>query len=366
MAAGKIRRLDAREAALALERLEQRRLLAADVGPGAGVHHHVEAEARAEDVRADRAVRVGLVEGLLQPLEPEGELAAQVDEGLADLEGVGRDQHALEDLVRVALYEHVVLEGRRLRLVAVDDEVGQRVLAQHRPLAPGREAGAAPPEQAGRVDLGRHRLGRHGQRLAQRLVAAGGQVALNGVAVVVAEARRNDFGGVRDGHGLRLFSAAWAARAVWASAAAARSRTMAWRSTCRPAAAAHAHQRAVGRHGVGQPAGAQVVEQLVEALGRLRAHVAVVDLHAGRAVAVGQALGFVQREDAVGRRPAGPDAERRLRRARAARARHRACRRCSCRPTARRCRRARRAACRRRWPCPAPRPRSRRTARRSR
>ena len=85
-----------------------------------------------------------------------------------DLQRVGGDEHALDDLVRVALDEQVVLEGGRLALVAVDHEVGDRVLAQHRPLAPGREAGAAPAEQAGRVDLGRHRLGRHGQRLAQR------------------------------------------------------------------------------------------------------------------------------------------------------------------------------------------------------
>jgi hypothetical protein len=99
-------------------------------------------------------VRVGVVQRLPAPLEPEGELAAQVDEGLGDLQRVGRDEHALDDLVRVALDEEVVLEGGRLALVAVDDEVGDRVLAQHRPLAPGREAGAAAAEQAGRVDLG--------------------------------------------------------------------------------------------------------------------------------------------------------------------------------------------------------------------
>ncbi len=226
---GEERGLDAREAALALERLEQRRLLAADVGAGAGVHDDVEREARVEDVAAHRAVGVGLVQRRLQALEAQGELPAQVDEGLADLQRVGRDQHALEDLVRVALNEHVVLEGGRLGLVAVDHQVGQRVLAQHRPLAPGREAGAAPAQQAGRVDLGRHRLGRHGQGLAQPGVATGGEVALQREGVLVAEACRDDLGGVGDGHQAFFSPSAQrlAARAACSWATVARSVLMA-------------------------------------------------------------------------------------------------------------------------------------------
>ena len=102
---------------------------------------------------ADRPVRVGLVQGLLDPLEAEGELAADVDEGLGHLQGVGGDEHALDQLVGVALDQQMVLEGGRLALVPVDHQVGDRVLAQHRPLAAGREAGPAPAEQAGRVDL---------------------------------------------------------------------------------------------------------------------------------------------------------------------------------------------------------------------
>ena len=217
--------------------------------------------------------------------------------------------------MRVALNEHVVLEGGRLGLVPVDHQVGQRVLAQHRPLAPGREAGAAPAQQAGRVDLGRHRLGRHGQRLAQPGVATGGQVALQREGVVVAETGRDDLRGVGDGH-QAFFSApaavAAAARAACSWATVARSVLMAVRSACRPTRAAHPDQRAVARHGVGQTTGPEVVDQGVEAGRRLRPHVAVVDLHARRLVAVGQALRLVQGEHAVGRRPAGADTEGRL------------------------------------------------------
>ena len=50
-----IRRADARLAALALDRVDQRRLLAADEGPGAEADLQVEVEARAEDVLAQQA-----------------------------------------------------------------------------------------------------------------------------------------------------------------------------------------------------------------------------------------------------------------------------------------------------------------------
>ena len=131
----------------------------------------------------DGPVGVGVVEGGLHPLEAEGELAPDEDEHPGDLQGVGGDEHALDQLVGVPLDEQVVLEGGRLALVAVDHQVGHRVLAQHGPLAAGREAGPAPTQQAGRVHLVGHRLGGHGEGLAQALVAAGGQVPLEGVGV---------------------------------------------------------------------------------------------------------------------------------------------------------------------------------------
>ena len=54
---GRERRLQARVAALALERVEQRGLLAADVGAGAAVHDEVERVVGAEDVLAEVAGR---------------------------------------------------------------------------------------------------------------------------------------------------------------------------------------------------------------------------------------------------------------------------------------------------------------------
>jgi hypothetical protein len=48
--------------ATTLQRVEQRRLLAADVGAGPGVHHDVQVEAGAEDVLAEVALGVGLLD----------------------------------------------------------------------------------------------------------------------------------------------------------------------------------------------------------------------------------------------------------------------------------------------------------------
>ena len=57
---GRERRAQPGLAAEALQRVEQRRLLAADVGAGAGVHDDVQVEAGAEDVLAEVALRVRL------------------------------------------------------------------------------------------------------------------------------------------------------------------------------------------------------------------------------------------------------------------------------------------------------------------
>ena len=105
-----------------------------------------------------------------QPFVAERELTAQVDEREVALDRVRRDRDALDELVRIALDEHAVLERRRLAFVGVDHEVArERVGGQERPLLRGREARAAAAAQArqlhlllhvGRVALGEHRAQR--------------------------------------------------------------------------------------------------------------------------------------------------------------------------------------------------------------
>ena len=102
---------------------------------------------------ADGAVGVGLVEGGLEPFDGQRELAADVQEDLVGADGVGADQRAFDELVGVALHQGVILEGGRLALVAVDGQVERLGLAEHAPLPPGLEAGAAPAQDVGGVDV---------------------------------------------------------------------------------------------------------------------------------------------------------------------------------------------------------------------
>ena len=122
---GEERRLEARHAAVALEALDERGLLAHDVGAGAPVEHDVDGEVGAEDVLADVAGGVGVVERLGDALLGQGHLAAHVEERLGGADRVAGDEHALDELVRVLLHEEPVLVGAGLGLVAVHHEVAR-------------------------------------------------------------------------------------------------------------------------------------------------------------------------------------------------------------------------------------------------
>ena len=76
------RRLGAHLAALALEAVEHRGLLAADVGAGAHPHVEVEGEPGAEDVLAEPAVRVRRVDRRVERGDRVGVLRAHVDVAL--------------------------------------------------------------------------------------------------------------------------------------------------------------------------------------------------------------------------------------------------------------------------------------------
>ena len=84
------------------------------------------------------------------------ELAAHVDVAGLAVDGVGRNDAALDELMGIVLHEEAVLVSPRLPLVRVDAEVARLVvLGQEAPLHPGREAGPAAPAQVGllhRVD----------------------------------------------------------------------------------------------------------------------------------------------------------------------------------------------------------------------
>src|SRR6185312_10850088 len=142
-------RLQPRVAALALERVEQRRLLAADVGAGAAVDDQLEVPVGAEDVGPEVTRLVGFGDRGVEDVGLRVVLAADEDEGVAGVGGERGDRDPLDQLVRVALHQLAVLEGARLGLVGVAAEVlGHFAAGQERGLFAHREAGAAAAAQA--------------------------------------------------------------------------------------------------------------------------------------------------------------------------------------------------------------------------
>ena len=174
------RRLEPGLPPVALQRVEQRRLLAADVRAGPGVDDDVEVVARAEDVAAEVAGLVRLGDGVLDPPHHLQHLAADVDEGLVGLDREAGDDGALDEHVRGRQHQRDVLAGARLGFVGVHHQV-VRLAVTLRDEAPfhaggeARPAAAAQPRPLQRAD---DVVLRHPQRLLQRPVAALAPVAL--------------------------------------------------------------------------------------------------------------------------------------------------------------------------------------------
>ena len=144
------RRPRARHAALALDRGDQRGLLAADERAGALLDLEVEVQAAAEDVVAEQAALLRRLDRHAQALDGERVLGAHVDVAVVGADGVAADDHALEHGVRVAVHHRRVHERAGVALVAVADDVLR--LARRRrgelPFHAGGEPGASAAAQA--------------------------------------------------------------------------------------------------------------------------------------------------------------------------------------------------------------------------
>ncbi len=154
--AGRERRLQPRHALLALEALQQRGLLAADIGTGAAMDVEVEVPARSAGVLAEQAGVVGLLDGGDQVLRLVVELAAHVDVAGVGAHREAGDQATFDQQVRIVTHDVAILAGARFGFVGVHDEIVRTILYLLRhegPLHAGREAGAATAAQAGFLHL---------------------------------------------------------------------------------------------------------------------------------------------------------------------------------------------------------------------
>ena len=140
---------------------------------------NVKAEVGAEDVLAQQAVFVGLLDGLLQPLHGDGILGTDVDPAFICADRVAADGHGFQDRVGIAFQQGAVHERAGVAFVSVADEVLVLRLgsAGELPLLAGGETGAAAAAQAGVQHFLDNLFGGHlGQRLGQGPVAVKGDV----------------------------------------------------------------------------------------------------------------------------------------------------------------------------------------------
>ena len=187
-----VRRLDTRVRPLALERLDEAGFLAANVRARAAVHVDLKIVAGAANAPAEEALGPGLVDGSVEDSCALGKFAANVNVGQLHVVGVARQDHALDELVRILVDDLSVLERARLGFVGVTDEINRLagLAVDEIPLHAAREASAAAaPQPRDQHLLADVRLGRHHaapgfprlepENLFQGLVAAVFQVTLD-------------------------------------------------------------------------------------------------------------------------------------------------------------------------------------------
>jgi hypothetical protein len=148
----------------------------------------LEAEVGTEQIVAEVTGFACLLERGLEDLVAVEDLA--VDIVVADLRAkhVAGDRHTLDQLVRVVAQDIAVLEGARLALVAVADDVLVALEgARHEaPLQACREARTAATAQRAGLELGNDVVARYllGDDAAQRLVAAMGDIGRERTRIV--------------------------------------------------------------------------------------------------------------------------------------------------------------------------------------
>ena len=172
-----------RQAALALDRFQHRRFLAADIGAGAAAQVNLAALGEARFVE-ERDL-------LQQDVAALRVFVAQVDVDVGRVHRPGADQHAFEHAVRIGFEIDAILEGAGLALVGVDRHQSRRLLGSHQaPFAAGGKSGAAQAAQSRILERLQHLLERLLARKAgfEKLVAAGGSIGLEaGIARRVAD-----------------------------------------------------------------------------------------------------------------------------------------------------------------------------------
>ena len=147
--------------------------------------NNIEVESTALDVLPDQPRFPRLLDRELHFANGVRDFTADVDECVVGANSEGRDDHALDQGVRVGHHDGNVLARPRLGLVRVHHKVVRLAVAlrNETPLQAGGKARSAAPSQTG-VFYGRDDVVRIATEcLAQRLIATHGSVAIEGIKV---------------------------------------------------------------------------------------------------------------------------------------------------------------------------------------
>ena len=141
-------------AAVALDGGHERGLLAAHERARAETDLEVEVKARVQDVLAEQAVVLRLLQRYAQALHRDGVLRPDIDIALMRADGISRDRHRFQHGVGVAFEDGTVHERAGVALVRVAAHVldGTGAVCRELPFETGGETAAASAPQPGRLD----------------------------------------------------------------------------------------------------------------------------------------------------------------------------------------------------------------------
>ena len=147
---GRQRRLVTNDARFALEALEHRCFLAADVRASAQVQFDVEIESTATDIAAEPARVARAVECLRQDFMGQWVFGSQVNVAAAGANREARDRHAFQQPEWIGFHQNTVGKGAAVAFIRIAGDVFLvRVgVGDSLPLDTGRKAGAAAAAQA--------------------------------------------------------------------------------------------------------------------------------------------------------------------------------------------------------------------------
>ncbi len=142
---GKIRWLDPRIGALALEGFDQSRFLAANVSTGAAINVNIDIEPGAEDVVSQEPVLACFFDCAFEDFRTLREFASYIYVRRPGIEGVAGNRDSFQQLVRVFVNDVAVFERARLGFVSVTNQIDRLLFVwlDEAPFHSAWESGAA-------------------------------------------------------------------------------------------------------------------------------------------------------------------------------------------------------------------------------